>query len=160
MEARENTVGAGSAPERSEGAIPARARSGAGSPGGNRDTEVPASAQRRRFSGAYKLQILEEADRCTVAGALGALLRREGLYSSHLSAWREARRHGSLAQLNRKRGAKPKRNPETKEVERLRKENARLRRELEKAKTVIEVQKKLSELLGADLETPESDGSD
>ena len=105
-------------------------------------------------------EILEEADRCTDSGAVGALLRREGLYSSHLAAWRAARREGTLAQLSRKRGTKPTKSPESTEVVRLRKENARLRRELEKAKTVIEVQKKLSELMGIDLDNPESDGKD
>jgi transposase-like protein len=106
------------------------------------------------------LEILEQADRCSDPGAIGELLRREGLYSSHLSAWRAARREGSLAQLSRKRGKKPAKTRETRELERLRKENARLRRELEKAQTVIEVQKKLSEILGVDLGTPESGEED
>ena len=157
MEARMSLPGAGSAPERSGGAIPA-AHAPTGGPGPEpRDTEVPATPRRRQFSATYKLEILEEADRCTDSGAVGALLRREGLYSSHLAAWRAARREGSLAQLSRKRGTKPTKGPETKEVERLRKENARLRRELERAQRVIEVQKKLSELMGIDLENPESD---
>lgn len=156
MEARESMVGAGSAPERSGGAIPAPTGPDGRVPAERRTTEVPATARRRQFSAAYKLRILEAADACTDLGSIGALLRREGLYSSHLSAWRASRRKGSLAELSRTRGAKPKKSPETREVERLRKENARLRRELEKAKTVIEVQKKLSEILGVDLEAPEN----
>jgi transposase-like protein len=119
------------------------------------DTEVPANPRRRQFSAGYKLEVLEQADRCRDAGAIGALLRREGLYSSHLASWRAARREGSLAQLSRKRGSKPTQSPESQEVERLGRENARLRRELEKARKVIEVQKKLSEILDVDLETPE-----
>jgi transposase-like protein len=153
METREVLPGAGSAPERSEGAVPAAARLRRPL----ESTEVQATPRRRQFSASYKLSILEKADRCTDAGAIGALLRREGLYSSHLSTWRAARREGSLTRLSRKRGPKSKKSPETKEVERLRKENARLRRELEKAQKVIEVQKKLSELMGIDLEDPESE---
>ncbi len=160
MEARMSLPGAGIAPERSGGAVPALNAPADGPRPALGNTEVPATPRRRQFGAAYKLEILEEADRCTDSGAVGALLRREGLYSSHLSVWRAARRAGSLAQLSRKRGTKPKESPETKEVERLRKENARLRRELEKAKTVIEVQKKLSELMGIDLDNPESVGKD
>jgi transposase-like protein len=115
-----------------------------------------AKPRRRRFSARYKLEILEQADRCTHLGEIGALLRREGLYSSHLSAWRAARREGTLVQLSRPRGPKSKQSPEKREVERLRRENRRLQRELEKARKVIEVQKKLSELLGIDLENPEA----
>lgn len=160
MEARPSLLGAGTAPERSEGAVPAANESELSARPEGQDTEVPATARRRRFSAAYKLRILEEADRFTEAGALGALLRREGLYSSHLTAWRAARRSGSLAQLSRKRGTKAKKSPETKEVQRLRKENARLRRELEKAQIVIGIQKKLSKVLGIDLESPENGEKD
>lgn len=160
MEARMSQSGAGSAPERSGGAIPAPGVTADGPRPALADTEVPAVARRRQFSASYKLEILEEADRCTDVGAIGALLRREGLYSSHLTAWRSARRAGSLARLARKRGTKPKKSPESKEVDCLRRENARLRRELEKARTVIEVQKKLSELLGVDLNPPEGDVKD
>ena len=160
MEARMSLPGGGSAPERSGGAIlPPNAPLDGPRPEA-RDTEVPATPRRRQFSASYKLEILEQADGCTDPGAIGALLRREGLYSSHLTAWRAARREGSLTQLSRKRGTKPTRSPETKEVERLRREIARLRRELKKAQTVIEVQKKLSELMGIDLENPESDEKD
>ena len=119
------------------------------------DPEVSERAARRRFTAEYKLRVLRQADAGAGPGEVGALLRREGLYSSHLASWRAARREGSLAQLSRKRGSKPTQSPESQEVERLGRENARLRRELEKARKVIEVQKKLSEILEVDLETPE-----
>lgn len=109
------------------------------------ETEVVARPKRRRFSAAYKLRILDEADRCTEPGAIGALLRREGLYSSNLTTWRRQRERGELA------GAKPGRKPtsdEAKERKRLERENQRLKRKLEQAETIIEVQKKLSQLLG------------
>jgi len=160
MEARRSLTGAGSAPERSGGAIPAPASPVASPRSAPGDTEVPAAVRRRQFSASYKLEVLEEADRCRDAGAIGALLRREGLYSSHLSAWRAARREGSLAQLSRKRGTTAKKSPEAREVERLRRENARLRRELEKARAVIDVQKKLSDILEVDRETPEAGEKD
>ena len=116
------------------------------------DPEVLAKAQRRRFSAEYKLRILEEADRCKEPGAVGALLRREGLYSSHLADWRKARREGALGALKKRRGPKGKRNdPVAQENERLRKENARLVRELEQAKVILEIQKKASEILGIPL---------
>ena len=160
MNTRMSLPGAGSAPERSGGALPAPDAPPDGVRPAPVSTEVPATPRRRQFSASYKLEILEEADRCADDGAIGALLRREGLYSSHLSSWRRARRKGSMAQLSRKRGTKPTTSPETKEVERLRRENARLCRALKKAQTVIDVQKKLSELMGIDLENPESDGND
>lgn len=124
------------------------------------ESEVEAQPQRRRFSAAYKLQILEEADRCTGPGELGSLLRREGLYSSHLAAWRKARREGSLSSLSRKRGPKRKADGSRQELERLRKENLRLRKELDRAKTIISVQKKLSEMVGIELKDSESDETD
>jgi len=124
------------------------------------DAEVNGQPQRRRFSAAYKLRILEEADRCSSPGEVGSLLRREGLYSSHLSSWREARRQGSLSALGRKRGRKERKSPDVQELERLRRENARLRAELDRAKAIIDVQKKVSEMLGIELKDPEADGSD
>ena len=85
----------------------------AGRPGPTPDPEVVAKPKRRQFSAQYRLRILEEAERCTQRGEAGRLLRREGLYSSHLTAWRKARRKGSLWELaSKKRGAKPaERNP-------------------------------------------------
>ena len=111
------------------------------------ESEVLEKATRRKFSAAYKLKILGEAQRCR-AGELGALLRREGLYSSHLASWRKQQHEGALRALARKRGAKPKKSAEQRELEQLRGENARLRERLEHAQRVIEVQKKLSDLLG------------
>ena len=116
----------------------------------NGNPEVPEKAKRRRFDGAYKLRILEEAERCSEPGELGELLRREGLYSSHLTTWRRQRDEGALQGLGpKKRGRKPKRkDPMALEVERLRCENQRLSERLRQAETIIEVQKKVSEMLG------------
>jgi transposase len=124
------------------------------------DTEVPTRAVRRRFTSEYKQRILAEAGRCTGSGDIGALLRREGLYSSHLTSWRKAERKGALAGLSRKRGRTTKETAETKELKRLQRENERLRLKLRRAETVIEVQKKVSEILGTDLNPPESDEDD
>jgi len=109
------------------------------------ETEVVARPKRRRFRAAYKLRILDEADRCTEPGAIGALLRREGLYSSNLTTWRRQRERGEPT--GAKRGRKPASN-EAKELKQLQRENQRLKRKLERAETIIEVQKKLSQLLG------------
>ena len=118
------------------------------------DTEVVAKAVRRRFSAEYKLRILEEAEACS-SGEIGALLRREGLYSSHLTTWRRQREAGQLAGLApKKRGPKP--NPEAEELKRLRKENERLQVRLQQAEAIIEAQKKLAQLFGLS-STSESD---
>jgi transposase-like protein len=119
------------------------------------ETEITERAQRRRFTKEYKLRILEQADRCTKTGEIGALLRREGLYSSHLTSWRGQRLEGTLKALERKRGPKPKRTAEHAEVEKLRRENDRLRERLRKAEKIIDVQKKLSEVLGLDSDDTE-----
>ena len=112
------------------------------------EPEVLPRAKRRRFSAEYKLSILEEADSCTRRGQIGALLRREGLYSSHLSTWRQQRLLGQLEGLSpKKRGRKPQ-DPAVEEAARLRRENERLRARLEQAEMIIDVQKKLSQLLG------------
>ena len=118
-----------------------------------RDTEVVAKAKRRRFSAEYKRRVLQEADRARNPGEIGALLRREGLYSSHLTTWRAARERGELAGLAAKRrGPKPKpRDERDGRIAELERELARVRRNLERAEAVIEVQKKLSILLGVDL---------
>lgn len=112
------------------------------------DPEVRAVAKRRRFTAAYKLSVVEEADRCSSSGAIGALLRREGLYSSHLTVWRREREAGALAALGRRRGRKATLTAEQKRLSALQAETARLKRELEQAHTIIEVQKKLCTLLG------------
>ena len=124
--------------------------------------EVPERAVRRTYAVPYKLRILEEADKCTEHGQLGALLRREGLYSSHLKTWRRQREEGILSGLTpKKRGrkAKPK-DPLDEENQRLRRENERLLARLKQAETIIEVQKKLSEALGIPLDDPETNASE
>jgi transposase-like protein len=108
------------------------------------DPEVEARATRRRFSAAYKLRIVEEADKCTEPGAIGVLLRREGLYSSQLTQWRRQRVEGTLVDKPRGRPAEPL----AAENARLRRENERLRRELEKAQLIMDAQKKLAQVLG------------
>jgi transposase-like protein len=125
------------------------------------DPEVPERATRRRFSAEHKLRVLEEADRCTELGETGTLLRREGLYSSILSDWRRQRREGVLDGLApRKRGRKP--DPDCANLDRvaeLERELARLRKRLVHAEKIIEVQKKLSEVLGIPLDPPRSEES-
>jgi len=112
------------------------------------DPEVRAIAKRRQFSAAYKLALLAEADRLTEPGAIGALLRREALYSSHLTMWRREREAGALDALSRRRGRKAKLSAEQKRVATLEARNARLERELSQARLIIDVQKKLCTLLG------------
>jgi transposase len=106
------------------------------------DPEVPAKAQRRKFSAADKQRILEEVDRAAGHGGIGAVLRREGIYSSTLHAWRKERDAAVHQAFSQKRGPQPKRNPLAGENEKLRRQNQRLQEELEKAHIVIEVQKK------------------
>jgi transposase-like protein len=122
------------------------------------DPEVVAKPTRRQFTAEYRLRILEEADRCTEPGEVGRLLRREGLYSSHLTAWRKARRKGSLQGLSwRKRGAKPReRNPLDAKIRALEAKVARLEKELHTAHTILDVQGKVAGLLGFNL----NDGKD
>jgi transposase len=112
--------------------------------------EVMANARRRTFTAEYKQRILAEADAAaTQSGGIGALLRREGLYSSHLVTWRREREAGILKGLTpHKRGRKSKRNPQEEEMQKLRRENQRLTEELRKAEIVIDVQKKVGALLG------------
>lgn len=119
------------------------------------DPEVVAGAKRRTFTAECKLRTLAEADALAgQPGAIGALLRREGLYSSLLSAWRRERQAGILKSLTpQKRGPKSKRNPQEEELQRLRRENQRLIEELRKAEIVIDVQKKVGALLGWPLPT-------
>ena len=122
------------------------------------DPAVPEKPVRRRFTAEYKLHILREADRSTQPGQLGALLRREGLYSSHLTAWRQQRDEGTLAGLTpKRRGRKASPDaPLVAENSLLRRENQRLTAKLRQAETIIEVQKKLSEILGIPLPPPDS----
>ena len=126
------------------------------------DPAVPEKPVRRRFTAEYKLRILQEVDRCTQPGQLGALLRREGLYSSHLTTWRQQRDEGTLAGLTpKRRGRKPSPDaPLVTENDRLRRENQRLAAKLRQAETIIEVQQKLSEILGIPLPPAENTGSE
>lgn len=120
-------------------------------------TEVTAKAQRRRFTAAEKLRVLRDADGCTKPGELSALLRREGLYSSHLSTWRVARRNGELAGLTpRPRGPKAKPvDPRDKKLVEQARVIARLEARLERAEGLIELQKKVAQLLGNPLPSDE-----
>jgi transposase len=118
----------------------------------------PERPKRRAFTAEYKLRIVRKADEALASGGeslVGALLRREGLYSSYLTAWRREREEGQLAGLTpKKRGRKPQRSPEADELARLQRENARLQQELTKANTVIEVQRQVAALLGEAMPAP------
>jgi transposase-like protein len=113
------------------------------------DPEVCEKPARRRFSADYKARILALADTAVVPGSVGALLRREGLYSSQLAAWRRQRRQGALAALKPKPRGRKKTAAQNPEIDRLQKENARLAARLKQAELIIDVQKKVSEMLGA-----------
>ena len=131
---------------------------GAGTASEQPDTEVVAKPSRRRFTAEYRLRILEEAERCTGTGEVGQMLRREGLYSSHLAHWRKAREEGALHGLrSKKRGVKPKAgNPLDSKVRELEAKVARLEKDLHKAHIILDVQEKVAGLLGFSLE----DGKD
>jgi transposase-like protein len=120
---------------------------------------VAERAKRRRFTAEYKLRILHEADACKGHGELGALLRREGLYSSHLATWRRQRDEIAKAGLKaRKRGPKGKVvDPRVKQLER---ENAGLKRRLARVELMLDIQKKASEMLGIPLNHPDNDEND
>ena len=123
---------------------------------------MTSKAKRRRFTAEYKRKVLQEADACTESGQVGALLRREGLYSSHLTTWRQARERGELEGLApRKRGPAARDvNPLAKELAAERREVARLKAENAKLQIICDVQKKVSQLLGVTLPTiPEDDES-
>jgi transposase len=105
------------------------------------DPEVLPKAKRRKFSAEYKRRILEEADNCTESGQIGALLRREGLYSSHLTTWRRQRDRGLIQALSPKKRGRKRKDELEREVVRLQRENERLRASLEQAEMIIDVQK-------------------
>jgi transposase-like protein len=163
----EESVAGGTEGGRSPTGVPPATAAVAGAPaaGNGRSIPDPAVSEkpvRRRFTAEYKLRILHEADRCTASGQLGALLRREGLYSSLLSTWRHQREQGTLAGLSPKRRGR-KANPDAPliaENQRLMRETQRLAAKLRQAETIIEVQKKLSEILGIPLPPPEDYGSE
>ena len=120
------------------------------------NVEVAGKAKRRRFSAEYKQRILAEAD-ASDHGSIGALLRREGLYSSTLTRWRRERDAAVQGAFSQKRGPRPERNPLTSENEKLRRRNQHLEEELRKAEIIIEVQKKVAALLGRGV--PEKPGN-
>ena len=130
--------------------------------GSDPDPEVLEKPKRRRFTAEYKQRILDEADQCTELGEIGALLRREGLYSSHLTTWRRQHDSGALAGLTpRKRGRKAKlRLAEARRLAELEQENQRLCQQLQQAETIIEVQKKLSSLLEIPMSHAKTNGSE
>ena len=153
------------AAKRSEGSEPSRSEVASSSRGGREDLspvvpdpEIPDKAKRRTFTADYKLRVLGEAD-LAAPGEIGAILRREGLYSSHLVTWRRERERGALDALTpKKRGPQPKRTAAEKALEKLQREHARLQEELRKAKLIIDVQKKLARMLGSPIEDEPSDG--
>ena len=124
------------------------------------DPEVLEKAQRRQYSAEYKLRVLREAD-ATELGQIGALLRREGLYSSHLNTWRRQREEGALSALSpKKQGPKAReKNPLARRVAELEAENQQLRRRLQEAQVIIEFQKKVSDVLGIPLSSLEKGGA-
>ncbi len=125
------------------------------------DPEVSERAARRRFTAEYKLRVLRDADACAGPGEVGAVLRREGLYSSHLTTWRRQREQGSLAALSPKKRGRPAvpSSPLARRAAELERENARLTHRLKQAETIIAVQKKVSEILGIPLKPGDDAGS-
>jgi transposase-like protein len=121
--------------------------------------EVPEKRPRRKFTAQYKLRIIAAADACKEPGQIGVLLRSEGLYSSNLNTWRRQKEKGLLEALSpKKRGRKEKeKNPLTQRVARLERENKQLRKKLKQAETIIDVQKKISEILGISQNLPEEE---
>jgi transposase-like protein len=122
-----------------------------------KDTEVSAKPRRRTFTAEYRSRILKEAAACTQHGEIGALLRREALYSSHLADWRRAAEQGELAALTpRKRGAKPKLDERDRQLADAQREIAKLKARAERAELLVEIQKKVASVLGIPLD--DSDG--
>jgi len=151
-----------SEPERNGGS-PSTAGAPTAAPKGSvPDPEVSAKARRRRFTTEYKLRIVREAEACREAGQIGALLRREGLYSSHLQKWRTQCRAGVIAAMTgKKRGPKVTRDAtDVRRLAELERENRRLQRKLTRAEAIIDFQKKVHEFLGIPLNSPDEEGSD
>ena len=134
-----------------EGAVGDRKRTTDGRVATAPDPELVERPRRRTFTAKYKLKLLGEADACTKPGEIGTLLRREGLYTSHLSAWRKQRDEGALHALSLRRG-RPSADPRDAQIASLRRRAERAESELEKARRVIEVQGNVSALLGELLE--------
>jgi transposase-like protein len=122
------------------------------------DVEVSAKARRRRFTAQYKLEILRRAAACTQAGEIGALLRSEGLFSSHLTTWRQARERGELIGLAPKTRGRKRVPPDAgaKKIAELERQNARLTARAERAEALVEIQKKVALLLGTPFESEPS----
>jgi transposase len=119
--------------------------------------EVVAKATRRQFRLEYKRKIVREADSCKTPGAIGALLRREGLYSSHLTTWRAARDRGELAGASRKRGPVAQvADPRDKQITELERERTRWQKRAERAEALVELQKQVAALLGTPLASESS----
>ena len=138
-------------PERSSG-LPSR--------GAEPNPEVVERATRRRFSAEYKAKIVREAQTCRESGEVGALLRREGLYASHLTAWRkQLRQHGVDGLAGKKRGPVPKSKPSAREIQ-LEREKRKLEKRLAKAEAIIAFQKKVHEILGIPLKELPSEEED
>ena len=154
LAAAERSEGERSEPQRSAATAKVGATPGSSS---RPDSEVVAKPKRRTFPTEYKIRILEEADSASaIPGGVGALLRREGLYSSHLTKWRRERQAGILEALKpRKRGPRSERNPLVEENEKLRRQVGQLTEKLRKAEIIIDVQKKVSMLLGHPIVDPE-----
>jgi transposase len=146
-------AGAGNRP-----GYPTEAAAGRVPVAGVRDPELVERPKRRRFSAEYKLRVLREADACSRPGEVGALLRREGLYTSHLTYWRKQRDAGALKALSRPRGRKPP-DPRDAKLAALERRAERAEAELAKARKVIEVQGNVSALLGELLESKGAQGS-
>jgi transposase len=145
------------------GGEPADIREGLPSPNGNPsapDPEVVAKPERRRFTKAYKLDILSQVDACSGVGQIGALLRREGLYSSHLTNWRLQRSQGRLDSAATKKRAPKSNNRNAVRVNQLERENARLKSRLRQAELILDIQKKASEILGIPLKALDNGGND
>ena len=119
-----------------------------------REVEVAVKAERRRFTAEYKQKVLREAGDCERPGEIGALLRREGLYWSNLTNWRKQRERGELAGLGGKRRGprRQEKNPLADRVRELERDNTRLKRRAERAEGLVELQKKVSEILGIELQ--------
>ena len=140
---------------RATGVFPVGAPPAGPSDGEQPEVEVVAKAERRRFTAEYKRRIVREADRCTKPGEMGALLRREGLYSSLLTTWRAARERGELEGLApRQRGPKATPpDPRDKKLAEQEREITRWKKRAERAEALVDVQKKLAALLGTPLES-------
>jgi transposase-like protein len=143
-------------PERSEGE-PNGVANKLAADGPPPNPEVLAKPKHRHFSAAYKVRIVEEAQKCTESGLIGALLRREGLYSSALTQWRRQYQNGALQGLkDDKRGRKRTCDARDQELERLRRANEQLSKKLSQAELIIDIQKKVAALLGNPIETPQN----